>query len=86
VVPRGEAVALVTAIHEVLDRGEVTVPRLQYGDGEATWALIEDAVGRGIATRVGLEDTVFMPDGSTARSNAELVQAAYNLGADDHSC
>jgi uncharacterized protein (DUF849 family) len=83
-VPRADAVGLVTAIHQVLDLGGVTTPRLQHGDGEATWILIEDAISRGIATRVGLEDTLFMPDGSPAMCNADLVRAAYDLGAGDH--
>jgi uncharacterized protein (DUF849 family) len=80
-VSRAEAVDLVSAIHAVLDRGKVGAPRLQHGDGEATWILIEDAVSRGIDTRVGLEDTFLLPDGTTAASNADLVRAAYELGA-----
>jgi hypothetical protein len=45
------AVALVTAIHDVLDsRGLTSAPRLQHGDGEATWVLLRDAVERGIDT------------------------------------
>ena len=77
--------SLVAAIHRVLDLGGVTVPRLQHGDGEATWILIEDAISRGLATRVGMEDTLFMPDGSPATSNADRVRAAYDLGAGEHT-
>lgn len=84
-VPRDDAASLVAEIHEVLDRANVRAPRLQHGDGEATWVLIEDAIARRIATRVGLEDTLFMPDGSTARSNADLAAAAFRLGAGDHN-
>jgi uncharacterized protein (DUF849 family) len=80
-VSRGEATELVRAIHEVLDRAGARTPRLQHGDGEAAWVLIEDAISRGIATRVGLEDTFLLPDGTPARSNADLVRAAYDLGA-----
>ena len=83
-VSRADAVSLVTAIHQVLDLGGVTASRLQHGDGEAAWILIEDAIIRSIATRVGLEDILFMPDGSPATSNADLVRAAYDLGAGDH--
>lgn len=78
---RADASALVSAIHTVLDQGGVQPPRLQHGDGEATWVLIEDAIARGIDTRVGLEDTFLLPDGTTAVSNADLVRAAYDLGA-----
>ena len=71
----------VGAIHEIRDRAGVSAPRLQHGDGELTWILIEDAVRRGLDTRVGLEDTLYLPDGSRARDNADLVTAARNLGA-----
>ncbi len=84
-VRRDDALSAVAAIHEVFDRAAVSVPRLQHGDGEATRVLIEDAVRRGIATRVGFEDTFELPDGSAARSNAELVRAAYELGASGHA-
>jgi uncharacterized protein (DUF849 family) len=80
-VSRLDAVPFVDAIHQVLDRADVRAPRLQHGDGEATWILIEDAVRRGIDTRVGFEDTLLLPDGQLATSNADLVRAAYELGA-----
>lgn len=80
-VSRANAVDLVSAIHAILDQGQALPPRLQHGDGEAAWVLIEDAIGRGIDTRVGLEDTFVLPDGTTAASNADLVRAACILGA-----
>jgi len=80
-VGRDDAVAMVSAIHDVLDRNDVAVPRLQDGDGDAAWILIEDAVTRGIDTRVGLEDTFLLPDGKRAANNAELVRAARERGA-----
>lgn len=75
------AVAVVDGIHDALDRLGIGAPRLQHGDGEATWVLIEDAVRRGLDTRIGLEDTLWLPDGRQPRGNAELVQAARRLGA-----
>ncbi len=72
---------LVAAIHEVLDRADIDVPRLQHGDGAATWPLLEDSVRRGIDTRIGFEDTLLLPDGSPASANADLVAAARALGA-----
>jgi len=70
---------MVDAIHQILDRADVKAPRLPHGDGELTWILIEDAVRRGLDTRVGLEDTLYLADGSRARNNAALVTAARNL-------
>jgi uncharacterized protein (DUF849 family) len=43
--------------------------------------LIEDAVCRGLDTRVGLEDTQHGPDGARTAGNADLVRAARALGA-----
>ena len=79
--PAADAVPLVSAIHDVLDRAGLRQPRLQHGDGEAAWILLEDAVRRGIDTRIGLEDTSLLPDGTLAESNAALVRAARALGA-----
>ncbi len=76
---KNDAIPMVDAIHEILGRADVKAPRLQHGDGELTWILIEDAVRRGLDTRVGLEDTLCLPDGSRARNNADLVTAARNL-------
>jgi uncharacterized protein (DUF849 family) len=80
-VSAGDAVALVDEIHTALDRFGLTAPRLQHGDGEATWVLLRDAIRRGIDSRIGLEDTVDGPDGARTDDNAALVQAARALGA-----
>ena len=76
-----DALALVAEIHDVLDAGGAQAPRLQHGDGEATWLLLDDAVRRGIDTRVGLEDTCLLPDGSLADGNPALLRAALAMGA-----
>jgi uncharacterized protein (DUF849 family) len=71
-----EAVAVVEQIHAVLDRLGVAAPRLQHGDGDATWVLLRDAIARGYDTRIGLEDTQYEPDGARTTGNAALVRAA----------
>jgi uncharacterized protein (DUF849 family) len=80
-VAAGDAVAVVDAIHAALDRLRLTAPRLQHGDGEATWVLLRDATRRGVDTRIGLEDTVAGPDGARTAGNEALVRAARELGA-----
>lgn len=75
----GDALAIVARIHEALDRHGIAAPRLQHGDGDATWVLIEDAVRRGCDTRVGLEDTLLGPDGRPTEGNAALIRAARAL-------
>jgi len=40
------------------------------------WPVIDHAASRGYDTRVGLEDTLTRPDGTTAYDNADLIRAA----------
>ena len=80
-VPAADALEVIEAIHMALDRLGLSAPRLQHGDGESTWVLLEDAVRRGLDTRIGLEDTLHEPDGRTTTGNPALVRAARVLGA-----
>ena len=75
------AVALVGEIHRTLDRHGLSVPRLQHGDGKVAWVLLADAVRRGIDTRIGLEDTLYEPNGERTAGNEARVRAARGLGA-----
>ncbi|KAB1927527.1 hypothetical protein F8280_06965 [Micromonospora noduli] len=54
---------------------------LLHAEGPATWPVLAEAVRRGLDTRIGLEDTVCLPDGSPAADNAALVAAAVAVGA-----
>jgi uncharacterized protein (DUF849 family) len=75
------ALGLVEDIHRTLDRLGLTPPRLQHGDGEVTWVLLVDAIRRGLDTRIGLEDTLYGPNGDRVAGNEELVRTARELGA-----
>lgn len=68
-------------IDEILDAAGVATPRLYHGNDAATWPLLETAVARGRDVRVGLEDTLLLPDGSRARDNADLVAAVASIAA-----
>jgi uncharacterized protein (DUF849 family) len=57
----------------------VASPRLLHGLGHCAWHLVELAARRGYDTRIGFEDTLRLPDGRSARSNAELVAAARQI-------
>jgi uncharacterized protein (DUF849 family) len=64
--------------------GEVTAagsraPVLLHGLDESCWPLLEHAGLRGVQARIGMEDTLLLPDGSTAPDNAALVSAAVAL-------
>lgn len=64
------------AILALLDRHRVAQPRLLHGDGENAWHVLGLAFRLGVPTRVGLEDTLVLPDGRRAPDNAALVRAA----------
>ncbi|MFF9067627.1 3-keto-5-aminohexanoate cleavage protein [Streptomyces sp. NPDC014891] len=51
-------------------------PVLLHGEGPGAWPVLRLAGRLGLGARIGLEDTVLLPDGTAARSNAELVAAA----------
>ncbi len=55
------------------------VPVLLHGLDESCWALLEYAGTCGVQTRIGLEDTLVLPDGSAAPDNAALITAAVRL-------
>lgn len=75
------ALARAEEIDEVLDARGSSRPRLHHGHGVATWAVIERAMRRGYDVRVGLEDTLVLPDGQTARDNGELIAAAVSMAS-----
>jgi uncharacterized protein (DUF849 family) len=54
-------------------------PILIHGYDESCWPLLEHAGLRGTQTRIGMEDTLRLPDGSIAPGNAELISAAVEL-------
>jgi uncharacterized protein (DUF849 family) len=71
-----DPVAAAAEIDELLVEGGLTAPQLHHGASADAWAVLDAALARGRDVRIGLEDTTVMPDGSTARDNAELVAEA----------
>ncbi|WP_433348437.1 3-keto-5-aminohexanoate cleavage protein [Micromonospora sp. CA-111912] len=55
-------------------------PVLLHAEGPAVWPMLAEAVGRGLDTRIGLEDTFVLPGGAPAADNAALVDAALAGG------
>lgn len=74
-----DALATVQAMNALLDAAGVQTPRLLHGFEVTAWPLLRAAFERGYDTRIGFEDTLHMPDGSRAASNADLVAAAVAL-------
>jgi uncharacterized protein (DUF849 family) len=74
--PAGQAVAAADAI---LARLDGAVPILLHGEDDACWPMVTHAGRLRLPTRIGLEDTLVMPDGSPAGDNAGLVRAALAI-------
>jgi uncharacterized protein (DUF849 family) len=54
-------------------------PVLLHGLDESCWPLLKHAAACGVQTRIGMEDTLRLPDGSVTPDNAALVSAAVRL-------
>jgi uncharacterized protein (DUF849 family) len=52
------------------------------GIGRSQWTMVAAALTLGGSVRVGLEDNFYLPDGTMARSNGELVARARRLAED----
>jgi uncharacterized protein (DUF849 family) len=62
-----------------LKRSGVKTPRLHHGYGRGAWPVLENAILTGKDVRVGMEDTLFLADGTRARGNRQLVEGAVRL-------
>ena len=77
-----QADADIAAADDMLDRVLAVgspAPVLLHGLDESCWPLLQHAGVRGVQTRIGMEDTLKLPDGSAAPDNAALVAAAVDL-------
>jgi uncharacterized protein (DUF849 family) len=52
------------------------------GIGRDQWMLVAAALTLGGSVRVGLEDNFYLPDGTMARSNGELIAKAHQMVQD----
>lgn len=68
---------MIEAVREV----SPSVPVLLHGEGQSAWPALTHALRLGIESRIGLEDTLQLPDGEPAPDNAALVRAARALAA-----
>lgn len=73
---KAAALDTVRKMETILETGMVEVPRLLHGTEATSWPIMEEAIIRGYGVRIGLEDTLTLPDGNRARDNVELVAEA----------
>jgi uncharacterized protein (DUF849 family) len=52
------------------------------GIGRVQWMMVAAALALGGSVRVGLEDNFYLPDGSVARSNGDLIARARQMTLD----
>jgi uncharacterized protein (DUF849 family) len=55
------------------------VPVLLHGEGSSAWPALQYAAELALPTRIGLEDTLVLPDGSLAADNAALIRRAVEI-------
>jgi uncharacterized protein (DUF849 family) len=61
-----------------------SMPRLVHGREAAAWPVLEWALDRDLDSRIGLEDTLELPDGNPTPDNAALVAAARAFLVEPH--
>lgn len=67
-------------LFDALKMRDVEVPTvLLHGEGSSAWPALRLAQRLGFGTRIGLEDTLVLPDESLAPDNSALVRAAHTL-------
>lgn len=74
-----DAVATATEARAELERLGIGAPQVHHGYGLATWDVLRAAAAGGFGIRTGLEDTPYLPDGTVASGNADLIAAAVAL-------
>ena len=66
-------------MEDIVVSAGITLEQVHHGYGPACWAVNRRGLDRGHGIRTGLEDITLLPDGSSARDNADLVAAAMRL-------
>lgn len=67
------------AILAFLKQQGIHLPVLLHGQESTSWPVLQWALSHGLQTRIGFEDTLFLPDGNIAESNEQLIRTAYQL-------
>ena len=77
-----EAQVECSVIESLLMAAGIRLPRMDHGYGRHTYGILDHAQRHGYDMRIGFEDTLVLPDGRPARSNAELVAAVAGRAAE----
>jgi uncharacterized protein (DUF849 family) len=80
-----EALRQAAEMEAIVVSAGITVGQVHHGYDLACWSVNRRALDRGHGIRTGLEDVAVLPDGRPAENNAQLVQAALEMIADQKS-
>lgn len=69
----------ITEIESVLDNSNITINRLLHGFNSVAWDILREAKKRGYDSRIGMEDTIFLEDGTKVNNNLEIVKYAGKI-------
>lgn len=73
------AVQHAAEMEDIVVSAGITLEQVHHGYGMACWAVNRRGLDRGHGIRTGMEDITWLPDGTQARDNADLVAAAAQL-------
>lgn len=73
------AIRTVEEIESVLDKNNITIKRLLHGFNIVSWDILREAKKRGYDSRIGMEDTIYLEDGTNVKSNLELINYARKI-------
>jgi uncharacterized protein (DUF849 family) len=74
-----DAIRTVMEIENVLDRHNITIKRLLHGFNSVSWDMLRESKKRGYDSRIGMEDTIYLEDGTKVRSNLEIIEYARKI-------
>ncbi|SRR5579883_496525 len=66
-------------MEDIVVSAGISLEQVHHGEGIASWTVNRRALERGHGIRTGLEDITLLPNGTPARDNAQLVDAAVRL-------
>jgi uncharacterized protein (DUF849 family) len=70
------ALGTISEIETVLHNFGTTAEIVLHGFDKTAWGLLDEAGRRGFGARIGLEDTLTLPDGDLTPDNAALIHEA----------
>lgn len=74
-----DALGVANDIQTILTKADIRLPILLHGEEANVWPMYREAVAKGFAGRIGLEDGNRLPSGKTAWDNEDLIRAAIAL-------